>query len=120
MKILIVDDSKAMRMLVRRALREAGYGDHDYAEAQNGKEALEILRAGGVDLALLDWNMPEMTGIEVLAKVKELGLRTKCAMITTEASPDMQTRAHAEGALFVVGKPFSPEVIERELRRVFG
>jgi two-component system chemotaxis response regulator CheY len=120
MKILIVDDSKAMRMLVRRALREAGYGDHDYAEAGNGKEALEVLKAGGVDLALLDWNMPEMTGIEVLAQVKALGLKVKCGMITTEASPEMTARAHSEGALFIIAKPFSPEVVERELKRVFG
>jgi two-component system chemotaxis response regulator CheY len=107
-------------MLVRRALREAGYGDHEYSEASNGKEALALLQAGGFDLALLDWNMPEMTGIEVLGKVKELGIKVKCAMITTEASPEMMARAHSEGALFVIGKPFSPEVVERELKRVFG
>ena len=66
MKILVVDDSTVMRKMVMRALRQAGHGGHDYSEAANGKEALEQISKESPDLVLCDWNMPEMTGIEVL------------------------------------------------------
>jgi len=62
-KVLIVDDSKAMRLIVRRTLRQAGFDDLDASEATNGKEALDAITAAQFDLVLSDWNMPEMTGI---------------------------------------------------------
>ena len=69
MKILIVDDSKAMRMIVKRTLKDAGFGDHVTAEAANGKEGLTALHADKYDLVLCDWNMPEMSGTELMARV---------------------------------------------------
>ena len=66
MKVLIVDDSRAMRMIVKRTLRQAGFSGLHVEEAGNGKEALESIEAGAPDLVLTDWNMPEMTGIELL------------------------------------------------------
>ena len=62
MKILIVDDSRVMRMLVRRTLRQANIGEHDYEEADNGSDALDKLKAFSADLILSDWNMPSMDG----------------------------------------------------------
>jgi two-component system chemotaxis response regulator CheY len=119
-KILIVDDSKAMRLLIRRSLREAGYGEHTFFEASNGLEALDLIKANGPDLVLLDWNMPGMTGIELLAKLKQDGLRARCGMITTETSPEMANRAFEAGALFVIKKPFTTEILETTLRRALG
>ena len=71
-KILIVDDSKAMRMIVSRVLRQAGYGNAEFVEASNGAEGLAAARAGGVDLILSDWNMPEMNGIEFLERAMDI------------------------------------------------
>jgi len=60
MNILIVDDSRTMRMIVRRTLRQANIGEHTYEEAENGRDALERLKTFRADLILSDWNMPEM------------------------------------------------------------
>ena len=65
MKILIVDDSKAMRMIVVRTLRQCGISGLQLIEAGNGAEALPIIESQTPDLILCDWNMPEMTGIEL-------------------------------------------------------
>ena len=69
-KILIVDDSKAMRMIVRRTLRQAGLEDNELDEAANGAEALDALRRASFDLVLSDWNMPVMSGIELLQTMR--------------------------------------------------
>ena len=58
MNILIVDDSRTMRMIVRRTLRQANIGEHTYEEAENGRDALERLKTFRADLILSDWNMP--------------------------------------------------------------
>ena len=66
MKILVVDDSRAMRRIVARTIRQAGFEGHDILEAETGKEGLEVVGAEQPDLILSDWHMPEMTGIEFL------------------------------------------------------
>ena len=70
MKILIVDDSKAMRMIVTRTLRQAGYGDHTFVEAVDGADGLAKVASEAPDLVLSDWNMPEVTGIEFLRALR--------------------------------------------------
>ncbi|HYQ16974.1 MAG TPA: response regulator, partial [Polyangiaceae bacterium] len=67
--ILVVDDSKAMRLIVRRTLRQAGFGDYEVAEAANGVEALQQIAQAAPALVISDWNMPEMTGIELLQEL---------------------------------------------------
>ena len=63
MKILICDDSKAMRMIVKRTLRQAGFGDHEVLEAEDGAQGLAVAQAEAPDLILSDLNMPNMSGI---------------------------------------------------------
>jgi two-component system, chemotaxis family, chemotaxis protein CheY len=109
MKILIVDDSKAMRMIVRRTLRQAGFGDHAVIEANNGKEALENIRQSLPDLVLSDWNMPEMSGIELLDSLRAEGIKVTFGFVTTERTPEMRVRAAEAGASFLIVKPFTPE-----------
>ncbi len=116
-RILIVDDSKAMRLIVRRTLRQAGFGDYTVDEASNGREALEMLQTSVPKLVLCDWNMPEMTGIELLRELSSRKLPVKLGFVTTEATPEMRAMAEVAGAFFLIAKPFTPEQFEQTLRR---
>ncbi len=107
MKILIVDDSKAMRMIVTRTVRQAGFGDAELFEAENGKEGLLKVREVGPDLVLSDWNMPEMTGIEFLHALRDEHNHVRFGFVTSESTPEMRERAIAGGALFLLSKPFT-------------
>jgi two-component system chemotaxis response regulator CheY len=109
MKLLIVDDSKAMRLIVRRNLREAGFTNIEVLEKGDGKEAYEWLKTEAVDLVLSDWNMPEMTGIELLRQLRTDGNATKFGFVTSEGSAEMRTEAATAGALFLIAKPFNSD-----------
>jgi len=118
LRILVVDDSRAMRMIVRRCLREAGYGDCEVTEAGNGLEALDRIREAAPDLVLSDWNMPEMNGLELLKSLKGTGIRL--GFITSEGTPEMRMTAMASGAQFLVAKPFTAESFQRALKPIIG
>ena len=109
MKVLIVDDSRAMRMIVRRTLRQAGFDGITVDEATNGKEGLAKVAEFGPDLVLSDWNMPEMTGIEFLQALRTQGNNVRFGMVTSEGSMEMRTQAQDLGALFLLTKPFGPD-----------
>jgi two-component system chemotaxis response regulator CheY len=109
MKILIVDDSTAMRMIVRKTLRQAGFEGHDISEADDGAKALAAITSAPPDLVLSDWNMPNMTGIELLEKLAAEGTKVKFGFVTTEATSDMRQRAASAGAKFLISKPFTAE-----------
>jgi two-component system chemotaxis response regulator CheY len=115
MKILIVDDSMAMRMIVRKTLRQAGFDGHEISEADDGAKALAAITASAPDLVLSDWNMPNMTGIELLENLKKAGSKVPFGFVTTEATPDMRTRASGAGAKFLISKPFTPESFKEAL-----
>lgn len=108
-EILIVDDSKAMRMIVARVLKKAGYGDNDLREACNGVEALAAIKEKCPDLVLADWNMPEMTGIELLQALKAEGIEVNFGFVTSESTAEMREKAVVNGALFLIAKPFTVE-----------
>ena len=114
-KLLIVDDSKAMRMIVRRALRQANLGEHQVAEATNGEEALEKLRGGPFDLVLADWNMPQMNGIDLLKAVRSEGMSVHFGFVTSEGTDDIRSLAMQNGAQFLIVKPFTPEALHDAL-----
>jgi two-component system chemotaxis response regulator CheY len=120
MKILIVDDSRVMRQIVTRTLRQAGYDDHDVVQAGNGVEALEVMADEDPDLVLSDWNMPEMTGIELLRALRGQGDTTPFGFVTSEGSPEMRQRAQDAGAMFLIAKPFTPEAFQAALEPVLG
>jgi two-component system chemotaxis response regulator CheY len=120
MKILIADDSRVMRQIVVRTLRQAGFGDHDLIEATNGREAFEMTKAENPDLVLSDWNMPEMTGIEVLRQLRAAGNDVKFGFVTSESTPEMKDQADAAGALFFIVKPFSAERFDEVFASILG
>jgi len=117
MNVLIVDDSKAMRMIVRRTLRQAGF-DVEVTEAEDGREALDILRTGSFAAVLCDWNMPEMTGLELLEALTEESIKVPFGFVTSEASPEMLAAAYGAGAKFMIRKPFKVDTFRHELSGV--
>jgi two-component system, chemotaxis family, chemotaxis protein CheY len=120
MKILVVDDSRAMRMIVIRTLRQAGYGGHAITEAPDGAQALSMIRAGPPDLVLSDWNMPEMTGVELLRELQRSGFRLKFGFVTSEGTQEMRRLAEEAGALFLINKPFTVETFQQSLAGLLG
>ena len=121
MTILIVDDSKAMRMIVLRTLRQAGYDSHEIAQAEHGRDALDQI-AGGLapDLILSDWNMPELNGIDFLRELRGGGNGTPFGFVTSESTPAMREQATEAGAAFLIGKPFTADTFSESIKPVLG
>lgn len=118
MRVLIVDDSKAMRMIVARELRQAGFGDLVITEAASGPEAIDAVGEFSPELILSDWNMPGMSGLELLQALNAKGFPGVFGFITTEASAEMRTAADDAGARFFVTKPFTTDVLRDVLSGV--
>ena len=115
MNILIVDDSKVMRAIIIRALRQAGFEGHTIDQADNGQAALERIDASSPDLVLTDWNMPVMDGIDLLRAVRARGKDIPFVFITSEATEEMHALAYREGASGVITKPVTAEAVEAQL-----
>jgi len=116
MKILVVDDSTPIRSFLRQMLLEM---EHQVIEAKDGKEALERLKTDpDVGLVLLDWNMPEMDGMDVLnvlrAKEKPAG-RPRVVIVSTECDLEKIVQAMKQGADEYIMKPFTKEILEEKL-----
>jgi two-component system, chemotaxis family, chemotaxis protein CheY len=119
-KILVTDDSRVMRQIVIRTLRQAGYDDHDIIQAEDGREALQLVGSEKPDLVLSDWNMPEMTGIECLEALRASGSQVPFGFVTSEGSPEMREKAANAGALFLIAKPFTEETFRDALDGVLA
>jgi two-component system, chemotaxis family, chemotaxis protein CheY len=115
MRIMVVDDSRAMRMIVLRTLKQAGFRDHTFVEAADGVEALEAIKANPPDLVLSDWNMPKMSGIDLLRNLKADGCELKFGFITSESTDEMRTLSSEAGALFMIAKPFDEDTFRDAL-----
>ena len=109
MKFLIVDDSRAMQVIVKRGLEQLGYSDNEYKMANNGRDALNIAKDWSPDLILCDWHMPEMTGIQLLQLINKLELPCNIGFVTSETSETRLKEAKEMGARFIVNKPFTDE-----------
>ena len=114
---MVIDDSRAMRLILKRIVAQLGF---DVVEAGNGQEAMDYLQANVLDgegevpgLALVDWNMPGMNGLEFVTAVRaEPRLRgMTLMMVTTESEQSQIVRALASGAHEYVIKPFTPDAI---------
>jgi two-component system chemotaxis response regulator CheY len=115
MKALVVDDSRSMRAIVSKQLRELGF---TVEEAQNGQEALARLHAdGSTDLVLLDWNMPGMDGCEVLSLIRSEPRykNVRVMMVTTESEMSQVAVALEAGANEYLMKPFDRESLLEKL-----
>ena len=120
MKFLVVDDFATMRRIVRNLLKELGFVNVD--EAEDGVVALQKLRSSRFDFVVTDWNMPNMTGIELLR-----GIRADASfkhlpvlMITAEARKENIIVAAQAGASGYVVKPFTAATLDEKLKKIFA
>jgi two-component system chemotaxis response regulator CheY len=115
-KILVVDDSATMRRMVIASLR--GLGAVSFDEAQSGLEAIERLSVGAVDLILLDLNMPDVHGLEVLRFVRshDAFREIPVVVLTTRGDEESREAALREGATLYLTKPFAPQALAPEVR----
>ena len=120
MKILVADDSRVMRQIVIRTLRQAGYDDHDIVEAEDGADALAKVSSEQPDLVLSDWNMPNMSGLECLQALRSAGSAVPFGFVTSEGSADMREKAADAGALFLIAKPFTADTFTEHLDGVIA
>jgi two-component system, chemotaxis family, chemotaxis protein CheY len=120
MKILIADDSRVMRQIVTRTLRQAGFSGHDLVEAADGRQAYDLTISEKPDLVLSDWNMPEMTGIEVLRALRAGGVTVPLGFVTSEGTDEMRQMAEQAGALFLITKPFTADTFADVLGPILG
>lgn len=112
MKILLVDDSKTMRNIQKKVLQTMD-PNATFAEAGDGLEALPLIaaEAGGFDLALIDWNMPNMNGLQLVTKIRETDKKMLLIMATTEAEKQRVLDALRAGVNNYVVKPFTPDAL---------
>ena len=116
MRALVIDDSRTIRLILSRLLGEVGF---EVSQAENGKVALELLRGElEVELALVDWNMPEMNGLEFIRSVRADPHfdETKLIMVTTESEIAQIELALDAGVDEYVVKPFTKEVILEKIQ----
>ncbi len=108
MKVMIVDDSRSMRRLIKMALKHVG--EVDVVEAENGIQAIKKFQEGFPDLILLDWNMPKMTGIDFLRRIKSHAQLKEIPvlMVTSEGRSGEIKKALSAGAASYLVKPFKP------------
>lgn len=118
MRALVIDDSRAIRSIVGKTVRELGF---EVLEAANGREGLDRLSAAGtVDLVLVDWNMPEMDGYQFLvaARANAAWRALPIIMVTTETEMSQMQRALEAGASEYVMKPFTRDILREKLQLV--
>lgn len=119
MKILIVDDFSTMRRIIKNLLRDLGFTNTQ--EADDGKTALPMLQGGDFDFLVTDWNMPGMTGIELLKEVRaddRLG-ELPVLMVTAEAKRDQIVEAATAGVNGYVVKPFTAAALKEKIEKIF-
>ncbi len=117
-KVLIVDDFATMRKVIRNLLKQVGY--EDIVEAEDGVMALKALKSQKIDVIVSDWNMPNMTGFELLKAVRadpDLA-KTPFLMVTAEALQDNVVAAVKAGVNNYIVKPFTAEVLNEKIKKI--
>jgi len=120
--VLIVDDSRSMRAVIKKTISMSGFKMDQCLEAGNGREALDVLVKAWVDVIISDINMPEMNGLEFLEELKKDSLlkAIPAIVISTEGSEKRIQDAYDLGARGFIKKPFLPEEIKKVLYEVIG
>jgi len=119
MRILVVDDFSTMRRIIKNILRQLGFNNIE--EADDGTTAWDALNKGGIDFVISDWNMPQMTGIELLRKVRaseEFG-DMPFLMVTAEAQQENVIEAVQAKVSNYIVKPFTAETLKQKIDKIF-
>ncbi len=118
-KFLVVDDFSTMRRIVRNLLKELGF--HNVDEAEDGSDALGKLRGGNFQFVISDWNMPNMTGLDLLKNIRadEALKDLPVLMVTAEAKKENIIAAAQAGANGYVVKPFTSATLDEKLNKIF-
>ncbi|MCC7202971.1 MAG: chemotaxis response regulator CheY [Nitrospirae bacterium] len=119
MKVLVVDDFSTMRRIVKNILKQIGYTDIE--EAEDGNSALARLRQGGFGLVVSDWNMPNMTGLDLLRAIRADNVLSSVPvlMVTAEAKKENVLDAIKAGVNNYVVKPFTADVLKEKIEKIF-
>lgn len=120
MRFLVVDDSSTMRRIIINTLHKLGH--HDIVEAANGREGIDRVTEGPIDLIITDWNMPEMNGVEFVRSLRAIGgtQQLPVLMVTTNAAKDDIVEALRAGVSNYVVKPFTPDTIKEKIDAVMA
>lgn len=120
MKILVVDDFSTMRRIVKNILRQLGF--NNILEADDGSTGLDILQKEKIDMVISDWNMPKMTGLELLKVVRaDDALRDiPFLMVTAEAQQENIIEAVKSGVNNYIVKPFTAETLGKKIEQIFN
>jgi two-component system chemotaxis response regulator CheY len=120
--ILIVDDSSPMRAVLKKVIKASGFDVGQIFEADDGRQALEILDQQWLDLILTDYNMPDMNGMELLQRIKDNldSCDIPVVVVTTEGSRQRIDSFLAQGAAAYIKKPFTPEELKSKLNIILG
>ena len=120
MKVLVVDDFSTMRRIVKNILRQLGF--NNIVEADDGTTAVGILEREKVDLIISDWNMPQMTGIELLRHVRSTDeiKDTPFLMVTAEAQQENIIEAVKAKVSNYIVKPFTADTLNEKIEKIFG
>ena len=119
MKILVVDDMSTMRRIVKNIMKQLGFANVE--EAENGQDALEKLRASSFGFVISDWNMPVMTGIEMLRAIRaDAAIKAiPVLMVTAEAQQENLIEAVKAGVSNYIVKPFTAETLQEKINKIF-
>jgi len=119
MKILIVDDFSTMRRIIKNLLKELGFSN--VTEADDGNTALPMLKSGGYDFLITDWNMPGMQGIDLLRNVRaDPGIATlPVLLVTAEAKKEQIVEAAQAGVNGYIVKPFNAATLKEKIDKIF-
>ncbi len=121
MRILVVDDFPTMRKIVINILLELGFNASHMQEADDGDTALAMLRGGSFDFLITDWNMPRMSGLDLVKTVRKDARLTKLPilMVTAEGKKEQIIMAAKAGANGYILKPFTAETMQTKLAKIF-
>lgn len=121
MKILVVDDFSTMRRIVRNLLSELGFSGANIQEADDGNSALAVLHSSSIDFVVTDWNMPGMTGIDLLRAIRaDAALKSlPVLMVTAENSREQIVAAAQAGVNGYIVKPFTAVTLKEKIDRIF-
>ncbi|NPA03491.1 MAG: response regulator [Epsilonproteobacteria bacterium] len=119
-KILVVDDAPMIRRIMKNLLREIGFTNIE--EAEDGKVALQKLKSGKYDFVITDWNMPNLTGIELVQEMRKDPKLKKIPvmMVTAEAKKENIILALKSGVNNYIVKPFTPENVKSKIEAIFS